>query len=60
MFSGRIADCCKEQAEQEKDETRRRELLKLEDICRNVPLNPARTFHEERFQSIYMILLQSI
>ncbi len=56
MFSGRIADCCKEQAEQEKDETRRRELLKLEDICRNVPLNPARTFHEA-VQSIYMILL---
>lgn len=56
MFSGRIADRCKEQAEQEKDETRRRELLKLEGICRNVPLNPARTFHEA-LQSIYMILL---
>ncbi|RRD95905.1 pyruvate formate-lyase [Clostridiales bacterium COT073_COT-073] len=56
MFSNRIADCCRNLADKEKDDERKKELLELESICRNVPLNPARNFHEA-IQSIYMILL---
>lgn len=55
-FSGRIAEECERQAGFIKDKVRKEELLKLSDICRNVPLNPARTFYEA-VQSIYMILL---
>ena len=55
-FSNRIADECARQAEEETNNDRKEELLKLADICKNVPLNPARTFHEA-VQSIYMVLL---
>lgn len=57
MFSGRVAEECERLAhEEEKAGGRREDLLKLSDICRHVPLYPARTFHEA-VQSIYMILL---
>lgn len=55
-FSNRIADECLNQAETEKDDDRKQELYNLAEICRNVPLNPARSFHEA-VQSIYLILL---
>lgn len=55
-FSYRIASECEKQAAVTKDQKRKQELGKLADICRNVPLHPARTFHEA-VQSIYMILL---
>lgn len=55
-FSNRIAAECEKQAEFTKDPDRKAELLELAGICRHVPLNPARTFHEA-VQSIYTILL---
>lgn len=55
-FSNRIAKECENQAKDMKDEKRKSELLKLAGICRNVPLNPARNFHEA-VQCVYMLLL---
>lgn len=55
-FSNRIAAECEKQARLTEDSNRKAELFELADICRNVPLNPARTFHEA-VQSIYIILL---
>lgn len=55
-FSNRIAAECERQARICTDSKRKAELEKLADICRNVPLNPARSFHEA-VQSIYIILL---
>jgi len=55
-FSNRIAAECERQAKICTDEKRRSELEKLADICRNVPFNPARSFHEA-VQAIYLILL---
>lgn len=55
-FSNRIADKCEENAKVTADEKSKEELLKLAQICRNVPLNPAKTFHEA-VQSIYLITL---
>lgn len=55
-FSNRIANECEKQATVTKDKKRKQELSKLADICKNVPLHPARTFHEA-VQSIYLILL---
>ena len=55
-FSNRIADECARQAAECTDSKRKAELEELAGICRHVPLNPARTFHEA-VQAIYMILL---
>lgn len=55
-FSKRIADKCEEEAEKCEIEEYKRELVELADICRHVPLNPARTF-QEAVQSIFIILL---
>lgn len=55
-FANRIADECLRQAKLETNEKRRKELFDLAEISRNVPLNPARSFHEA-VQSIYLILL---
>ncbi|QUH27904.1 glycyl radical protein [Vallitalea guaymasensis] len=55
-FSNRIAYQCEIKANEIEDENRKKELLDLANICRNVPLNPAKTFHEA-VQSIYLILL---
>jgi len=55
-FSNRIADECEREAQKCSDEKRKAELLNLCSICRNVPFNPAQTFHEA-VQSIYLILL---
>lgn len=55
-FASRIADKCEEEAEACTVEAYKSELLKLAEICRYVPLNPARTF-QEAVQSIFIILL---
>lgn len=55
-YANRIAAECENKAKSETNEKRKEELLKLADICRNVPLNPARSF-QEAVQSIYIILL---
>ncbi|MDR1612971.1 MAG: pyruvate formate-lyase [Planctomycetota bacterium] len=55
-FSNRIAAECGKAAARAGNPKIRAELSEMADICRQVPLNPARTFHEA-VQSIYMILL---
>ncbi|TCS70924.1 pyruvate formate lyase-like protein, partial [Muricomes intestini] len=45
-FAARYADLAEKIAAEEKDETRKAELLDMADICRNVPRNPARNFKE--------------
>ena len=55
-FSNRIADECEKEAQKCNNEKSKAELLNLSNICRSVPLNPAKTFHEA-VQSIYIILL---
>ena len=45
-FSNRIAAECARQAETCQDAKRKAELVSLTEICRHVPLHPARTFHE--------------
>lgn len=45
-WSKRYADLAAEMATSETDHTRRTELLKIAEICRWVPENPARTFYE--------------
>ena len=46
LFANRYADLAKEKAEIEIDEKRKKELLKIEKVCRKVPAYPAETFHE--------------
>ena len=55
-FSNRISAECQKQADLCSDEKRKAELLELASICKNVPLNPAKSFHEA-VQSIYLLLL---
>lgn len=55
-FSNRFADQAIEEMENTTDTKRKEELSKIAEICRNVPLNPAKSFHEA-IQSVYMILL---
>ncbi len=51
-FAKRYSKKAQEMAEKEKDETRRKELLKISEICNNVPEYPARTF-QEALQSLW-------
>lgn len=55
-FASRIADKCEEEAAKCEIPEYKQELLELAEICRYVPLNPARTF-QEAVQSIFIILL---
>ena len=55
-FSSRIADKCEEEAHRCENAEYKKELLEIADICRYVPLYPARTF-QEAVQSIFIILL---
>lgn len=55
-FASRIADKCEEEAAKCETLEYKEELLELAEICRYVPLNPARTF-QEAVQSIFIILL---
>ena len=45
-FAGRYAELAKRMAEEETDPARKAELGKIADVCRRVPAEPARTFHE--------------
>jgi pyruvate formate-lyase/glycerol dehydratase family glycyl radical enzyme len=45
-YAQRLAELARQQAEAEKDETRKKELAELADILDWVPANPPRTFHE--------------
>jgi formate C-acetyltransferase len=45
-FALRYADMLEKAAADEKDPGRAAELTKMASICRHVPMNPARTFHE--------------
>ncbi len=45
-FAERYSALAETMAEKEKDASRKSELLKIADVCRNVPANPPRNFHE--------------
>lgn len=55
-FSRRIGEECDRQADLTQDMGRKKELIKLANVCRRVPLHPATSFHEA-VQAIYLILL---
>lgn len=55
-FAERIADKCEEEAAKCEIEEYKKELLELAEICRYVPLHPARTF-QEAVQAIFIVLL---
>ncbi|NLD97832.1 MAG: glycyl radical protein, partial [Synergistaceae bacterium] len=46
IFARRHADLAEEMAASEKDFVRKAELLKIADVCRHVPANAPRDFHE--------------
>ena len=46
LLANRHADLAEKMAAEEKDETRKQELLKIAEVCRWVPEHPARTFYE--------------
>lgn len=45
-YAERMADLAGQEAEKEKDEKRKQELLQMAEICHWVPANPARNFRE--------------
>jgi len=45
-FARRLADEAARLAETEKDSVRAEELRRIADVCRRVPVSPAKTFHE--------------
>lgn len=45
-FAARYADLAEKMASEEKDETRKKELMLIADTCRWIPKNPARNFYE--------------
>ncbi len=55
-FANRYADLAEKLAGKEADTERKKELGQIADICRNVPENPARSFHEA-LQSIWFVQL---
>ncbi|MBP1920453.1 formate C-acetyltransferase [Youngiibacter multivorans] len=55
-FAGRYADVAEKMAAEEKDETRKSELLEMARICRKVPYEPAESFHEA-MQSFWFTFL---
>jgi pyruvate formate-lyase/glycerol dehydratase family glycyl radical enzyme len=46
MFANRHADKLEELASREKDQSRKEELMAIATLCRHVPANAPRTFHE--------------
>ncbi|MHA1410730.1 MAG: pyruvate formate lyase family protein, partial [Candidatus Odinarchaeia archaeon] len=58
-FSKRYAKLAKEMYKNEKDKDRKKELLKISEICEKVPANPATNFHEA-LQSLFISHLVSI
>lgn len=55
-YAGRYAALAEKQAEETENPVRRKELQHIADICRRVPAEPARDFHEA-LQSIWFINL---
>lgn len=45
-YANRFSELAKAMAKEEKDKTRKEELLKIVDVCARVPAFPARDFHE--------------
>jgi formate C-acetyltransferase len=56
LFAGRYADAAEAKARETEDPVRKRELLKIAEVCRKVPAGPASTFHEA-LQFIYFVQL---
>lgn len=54
----RFADEARELAEPEKDERRRRDLLRIAETCDRVPAHPARTFYEAMQSFWFAYILQ--
>lgn len=55
-YAHRYAELARQKAEKEPDTERRRELIKIADICEWVPENPARSFHEAlQFMNFIMV-----
>jgi pyruvate formate-lyase/glycerol dehydratase family glycyl radical enzyme len=52
-YTANLADEAERLAEAEKDALRKGELEEIARICRNIPLNPAKTFHEA-VQSLWL------
>lgn len=46
IFANRHADLAEKMAQNEKDNARKSELLKIAEVCRNVPANKPTNFHE--------------
>ncbi|MCX6235059.1 MAG: glycyl radical protein [Bacteroidetes bacterium] len=46
LFANRHADILEKLADQEKDATRKEELIEMAGVCRHVPAHAPRTFHE--------------
>ncbi|NLJ38448.1 MAG: formate C-acetyltransferase/glycerol dehydratase family glycyl radical enzyme [Candidatus Atribacteria bacterium] len=58
-FAERYAKLCEEMAFKEENEVRKKELLDMAEICRNVPANPAKSFHEAlQFTFFIQLVLQ--
>lgn len=55
-FSERFAALCEQQAFAEQNPARKKELSELARICRTVPRNPAKSFHEA-IQAVWFILM---
>jgi formate C-acetyltransferase len=55
-FAGRYADLAEKMSAEEKDETRKSELIEMARICRKVPYEPAESFHEA-MQSFWFTFL---
>jgi pyruvate formate-lyase/glycerol dehydratase family glycyl radical enzyme len=55
-FAARYARRLEELARLERDETRRAELESMAEICRRVPAQPARTFHEALQSILFMMI----
>lgn len=55
----RYADLATKMSEAEIDEVRSKELMKISEVCRNVPANPPRNFHEA-IQFVWFVQLGSI
>jgi len=54
LFGERYADCALVLAKNENDMTRKKELLDIANVCRNVPRRGAKTFHEA-LQSLFFL-----
>lgn len=57
-LGSRFADIAREQAEDEQDAVRKAELLKLAEVCDQIPAHPARTFYEALQCAWFVQILQ--